>query len=178
MQSFPCWNLLLMLAVQPTCLSSSFSFSYAFCHELLLFCVYCRAFLCSICSPPAQDRTANVPKHSRFSQSSELLITSKGVGFADTDTEGLCTPPPSYSWSVFHWWYSHGATALPRYYRIWKTVLLCSNPQTAINHPSFFLDISFLFGGGKTPLFKNLKLCFVHHLIYIIPIFRAFPDDW
>lgn len=84
-----------MLAVQPMCLSSGFSFSCASCHELSLICVYCRAFLWSICSPCAgsQHRTASVPKHPECSQSSEFLITSNGVS-------GIC-------------WYGHKVCALP-----------------------------------------------------------------
>lgn len=117
----------------------------------------------SLCWFTAQDRTASVPKHPECSQSSELLISSvEWVGFADMDTAGLCTPPPPCSWSAFPWWCSQGATALLCHYRICKTALLCSNPQLAINHLSFFLDISLPFGSIKMPLFKNFKLYFVH----------------
>lgn len=100
-------------AAQPMCLSPGFSSSS--CHELSLFCVYCRSFLWSICSPcagsqhktglPVCPSTPSVPKALNLSS-----LPVEWVGFADMDTEGLCTPPPSYSWSVFPWWWCHCIT--------------------------------------------------------------------
>lgn len=140
---FSLLNVLLMLAVQPMCLSSGFSFSCASCHELSLFCVYCRAFLWSICSScagsqhntgmPVCPSTQSIPKALNFSS-----LPMEWVGFADTDTEGLCPPSPSYSWAVFLWWCSHGATALPCYCRICKTALLCLIHNLPLIIPLFF----------------------------------------
>lgn len=154
MQCFPRWNVLLMLAVQPMCLSSGFSFSCASCHELSLFCVYCRAFLWSICSScagsqhntgmPVCPSTQSIPKALNFSS-----LPMEWVGFADMDTEGLCPPSPSYSWAVFLWWCSHGATALPCYCRICKTALLCLIHNLPLIIPLFF------FSGYKPSIWQH-----------------------
>lgn len=126
MQCFPCRNVFLMLfSPRGSVLVSAFPVLPARssrCSVLL------QSLFVSICSPSAGSQhntglpvcpsTQRVPKALNFSS-----LKVEWVGFADRDTQGLCTPSPSHSWAVFLWWCSHGATALPCHDRISK---LCS----------------------------------------------------